>query len=434
MNSILSSVNILQWLTEVPSLIYGLQVTIAEILFICFIMPKRSLWWLRLALCAVASVAVCAFVPDLFVYDFLYLPLLIMITAVVITAFFVSSAKPNMVFFCLVATMLMQHTAECLTMVIRLLSHVVSDNWWYNVISVVCYALVYSLCIVLFRLRSKIIELKSWPILLISAVVFLGVFGIRNVFYALDIEFSSAVYIIINVYAAVCCVSLLLFLCSVNSEQHLITQNDIMEGLLKREREHYNRLVQNQDAINRKCHDLKYQLRALRENISDKEREQYLDKIEKDILIYDMIAKTGNVSLDRTLSEKYLYCTQNNIQFTYMVDAEGLEFMDSIDIYTLFGNTIDNAIECVIGYNDIDKRVISLRIFKAFGTLRIHLENYCEDSPMITDGQIETSKNDKNNHGFGLKSIRFITEKYNGYMTVTTEKKIFSLDIMIPIA
>lgn len=430
----LLAVNILQWLTEVPSFIYGLQVTVAEVLFICFIMPKRSLWWLRLALCAAASVTVCAFVPDLFFYDFLYLPLLVMIAAVVVTAFFVSSAKPNMVIFCLVATMLMQHTAECLTMVIRLLADVVSDNWGYNIISIVSYAVVYSLCMVLFRRRSKVIEIKSWSIILISAVVFLGVFGIRNVFYALDMKFSSAVYIIINVYAAVCCVSLLLFLCSVNSEQHLITQNDIMEGLLKREREHYNRLVQNQDAINRKCHDLKYQLRALRENISDKEREQYLDKIEKDILIYDTVAKTGNASLDRTLSEKCLYCTQNNIQFTYMVDAKGLEFMDSIDIYTLFGNAIDNAIECVTGYEDIDKRVISLRIFKAFGTLRIHLENYCENTPRISGGQIETSKNDKSNHGFGLKSIRFIVEKYNGYMTVTTEKQIFSLDIMISAA
>lgn len=426
--------DILRLIIENPSFIYGFQVMVAASIFIIFLLPKRKLWGLRLVLCFVAAVTASAFIPDLFLGDFLYLPLFLMIIAVGGTAFFCSTAKSNTVFFCLLATMLMQHTAECLTIVIRLAAKVSLDNLWYNIISFICYAVIYTLCIIFFRFRSNVIEIKSWYVILILAFVFFGVFSIRNIFYTFDVEFSGEVYTIVNVYAAVCCISLILFLCSANLEQHLSSRNDIMERLLRREREHYNMLVQNQNVINRKCHDLKYQLRVLRENLSDSERAEYLNKLEKDILIYDTIAKTGNISLDRTLSEKYLYCSQNSIRFTYIVDAECLDFIDAIDIYTLFGNAIDNAIECVMGYSDISKRIISLRIFKAFGTLRIHIENYCEEQPVITDGEIDTSKKDKENHGFGLKSIRFITEKYNGYMTVTVEKEIFSLDIMIPIS
>ncbi len=76
------------------------------------------------------------------------------------------------------------------------------------------------------------------------------------------------------------------------------------------------------------------------------EREKNLKELEQSIRIYDSIVKTGNEILDTLLSEKSLICEARDITIHCVIDGKKLFFMDSIDIYALFGNAIDNAIEC----------------------------------------------------------------------------------------
>ena len=75
------------------------------------------------------------------------------------------------------------------------------------------------------------------------------------------------------------------------------------------------------------------------------EREKNLKELEQSIRIYDSIVKTGNEILDTLLSEKSLICEARDITMHCVIDGKKLFFMDSIDIYALFGNAIDNAIE-----------------------------------------------------------------------------------------
>lgn len=107
--------------------------------------------------------------------------------------------------------------------------------------------------------------------------------------------------------------------------------------------------------------------------------------------------------------------------------------MNTLDIYALLGNALDNAIECVSKYEDTDKRVVSLNISAKGGFLCIQTNNYMEGELKFQDGlPVSTKVRKRENHGFGMKSMRHLTDKYGGTMCADIENGIFMLQIVIP--
>ena len=60
--------------------------------------------------------------------------------------------------------------------------------------------------------------------------------------------------------------------------------------------------------------------------------------------------------------EKGLYCQSHDIQLTCMPSGDSLDFMQVADIYALFGNALDNAMEAVSALPDDAERYIAVRI------------------------------------------------------------------------
>lgn len=186
---------------------------------------------------------------------------------------------------------------------------------------------------------------------------------------------------------------------------------------------------ENIESINRKCHNLKHQLIMLKETGQGVEFQQVISSLERDILIYDSNINTGNKSIDIIIKEKSLLCDSHNIDFTYIIDGDKLSFMHKADLYSLFGNALDNAIEAA-KQSELDKRVIILRVSGKDGICKILIENSYVTAPEIIDGLPQTTKADKANHGFGVKSIKMIVEKYNGEIDFAIENDRFSLMIL----
>ena len=105
-----------------------------------------------------------------------------------------------------------------------------------------------------------------------------------------------------------------------------------------------------------------------------------------------------------------------------------------IDLYTMLGNAIDNAIESVDHFTNEDKKVISLSVKEQGKMIYISVENYYEGTIKFHRGYPITHKKDKQNHGFGLKSIHMIAKRYGGDIRVSTQNQIFLLQIIIPIS
>ncbi len=232
-----------------------------------------------------------------------------------------------------------------------------------------------------------------------------------------------------------CVLSVLLCLCLLCLQMSMIKSKDveqemaILSHLYDEQRKHYQIRKETIDMINIKCHDFRHQIHEMGSNrgVDD----DVLKKMQELISFYDADIKTGNKSLDIILTEKNLLCCKKNIDFTCIVDGKLLSFIKDSDLYALLGNILDNAIEAVDNVPDQTKRCINFIVEKKCGAVTVCENNYYSGE-IVKDGNgvIVTKKADELRHGFGLKSIREITSRYDGIFDIDTEKDIFRLSIV----
>lgn len=302
-------------------------------------------------------------------------------------------------------------------------------------VSVVFYIASYILCywigFAFFALKirkNEDLELTNYVLLLLIAMVLIFdiVLSLFLTYHAQKNK-DNIFVVAICIYNIVCCYLVLIiqfeFFVRRKLEKELILSNQ----LRIKEREQYIIAKENVELINEKCHDLKHQIRAIGKNMVV--NEVALKKIADLINIYDSTLKTGNETLDIILTEKSLLCNKKGVNLSCIVDGKQLGFMAEDDIFSLFGNLIDNAIEAVVDLEE-DKRSIGI-IVKMVGTfLSINIHNYYKNEISFVDGLPVTTKHDKNYHGFGMRSVRRICDKYNGDMVIRTDDGVFNVNIL----
>ncbi len=206
-----------------------------------------------------------------------------------------------------------------------------------------------------------------------------------------------------------------------------------LQSILENQYAQYRMSRETVDLINRKYHDLKHQIAALRAEPDAAARNQWLDEMEADIKAYEAQNKTGSSVLDTLLTSKSLYCQKHQIDLTVVADGKQLSFLSVMDICTIFGNALDNAIECELKIENKLKRMIHLTVTGQKQFLLLQVENYCPEDLEYRGGLPVTTKKDRANHGFGLKSIQQTAKKYGGTTAVGTEDEWFVLKVLIPL-
>ena len=155
--------------------------------------------------------------------------------------------------------------------------------------------------------------------------------------------------------------------------------------------------------------------------------------MESYILRYEAENNTGNPVLDTLLTAKSLYCQQHGITLTCVADGAALDFMDTMDLCSLFGNALDNAIESTDKITDPERRLIHLSVARQKGFAAIRIENCFDGELKFEKGLPVTTKKDVLYHGFGVKSIQNAAAKYGGTATITTREGWFELRVLIPL-
>ena len=212
-------------------------------------------------------------------------------------------------------------------------------------------------------------------------------------------------------------------------QRSLQNELEIIQQMLHKEQEQYQISRETIDLINLKCHDMRYQIRTIgqRANVTP----DALQEMEEHINIYDSLYDTGSKALDIILTEKSMYCQKNGIVISCIADGEGIGFINDTDIYSLFGNLLDNAIRAVQAL-EADKRVIDLSI-RRYGSL-VSINSYnCFSGEICIKNGIPQTKGDPDYHGFGTKSMVAIVEKYGGTISFQTKDSIFNLNMLFPV-
>lgn len=283
--------------------------------------------------------------------------------------------------------------------------------------------------------KGEEFKLKNMALfVIVMMIIFVDV--VTNAFvmeYALGMESAvdeKVLRLISGVYNVFCCTLALYIQFEVAVRKNLEQELDTVKHLRYIEREQYKSSKENIELINMKCHDIKHQIASIGK--SKLMSSEYIEELNDVISIYDSAIATGNQTLDVILTEKSLLCNKNKIKFSCIVDGAKLGFMNEGDIYSLFGNLVDNAIDAVIELDE-DMRTIGIKVNVCDNELVINETNYYDKPLIYENGVLQTTKPDKKYHGFGFKSIRYICEKYNGSIFVDTHDKIFDITIKFPI-
>ena len=232
-------------------------------------------------------------------------------------------------------------------------------------------------------------------------------------------------------YDLVCCVYVLWLQRTTVYERKLYAEYVTESRLRSEQQKQFESTKYNIEVINRHSHDIKHQIAALKaDNMIDSKK---LTEIEEEINEYDTTVKTGNHDLDIILTDKAIACRAQNVNCSFMADGKVLNGMDTVDLFVLFGNALDNAIEASAEIQDESKRSISVNVHEQAGMARIEIWNYTAKKPVFVEGLPFTTKEEKEFHGYGTKSMRNIVNKYGGKILFSHEDGIYRVRILLPV-
>ena len=211
-------------------------------------------------------------------------------------------------------------------------------------------------------------------------------------------------------------------------------EKDTLHNIMEMQYKNYQLSKENIDMVNQKYHDLKHQINLLKTQSYAQagKSTSYLEKMEREIRVYETQNKTGNPILDAVLTNKALLCQNKEIELKFIVDGGALSFMEDMDVSALFGNMLDNAIESAEKQQEKQKRLIWLYVTREKQFVRIRTENYCDEKIQFKNGMPVTTKKDRRLHGYGMKSIKSTVEKYHGSVVAAQENNWFELKILLP--
>ena len=209
-------------------------------------------------------------------------------------------------------------------------------------------------------------------------------------------------------------------------------EREYLKRLLHMQGENYRMAEESVALVNQKYHDLKHQIALLRSGIDTGDGAAMLDRMENEIKAYEAQNKTGNKVLDTMLTAKTLQCQASQISLTCVADGHALDFIDPLDLSALFGNALDNAMESVMKIDDPGKRLIHVSVSRQKQFVRVRVENCYTGELHFEHGALATTKTDRKYHGYGVKSIRRIVEKYGGSTTIDVKDGWFELRILLP--
>lgn len=419
-------------------LINAAELALLDTLF-CLKLEKRHGFWLRCCLCVLLVLAYLLLTPLDKMSFLIHAPIL---AISFFYLWFCYCCEIRTLLFFGIAAYTVQRIASLLDSIAAYLapeqlSHWVGENRSVGpygfLLIILCDGLVITVSYFVLVRRLWSMELRPNTTMSVAAlaVIVLVMNQVWGMYYdIIGEEYASSPPVLIGyAWNLTCCILSLGVQFGIFGISRRDRELEITRKLIADKEQQYKLSKSTMDAINRKCHDLKYQLAAVSAGGGSRHIDEAMELVDS----FDSAIHTGNEALDTIFTEKSFYCKKHDITFVCMIDGAKLDFMDVTDQYVMFGNLIDNAIHAVRKVQDHGVRSIYINIHAENKLLLIQTENPFVGELTFSDGLPETTTGDQLNHGYGMSSIRFIAEKYHGSVNTRADNGIFYLNILIPI-
>lgn len=164
----------------------------------------------------------------------------------------------------------------------------------------------------------------------------------------------------------------------------------------------------------------------------EKEAKQYLHGMEQAVAGLFCKFSTGNPVTDVILNRKGQICEQEQIALEENFFFPSDMGIEAFDIGILLNNALDNAIEACRKMPDGAERFLAVRSYCKGRMFFLTVENSLDKGQLIEEnGELRTTKKDKDIHGIGMNNMRSCAEKYYGTIQYRIERDRFYLDIML---
>ncbi|MBP3855209.1 MAG: GHKL domain-containing protein [Ruminiclostridium sp.] len=195
----------------------------------------------------------------------------------------------------------------------------------------------------------------------------------------------------------------------------------------------YSEIVKSQyEQTRRLRHDMKQHFIVLDRLITNqkyKEAQQLITENYKSISETDVVVDVGNDFVNAILNVKLSEAKSFGICVICSVD-KSITGISSTDLCSLIGNLLDNAIEAAKQCAP-DNRSIEVNMSSSGKHFKIAVRNSIPEPVLKSNYELLTTKKDKTHHGYGIKTIKFIAEKYNGTTDFYEENSTFISQITL---
>lgn len=185
------------------------------------------------------------------------------------------------------------------------------------------------------------------------------------------------------------------------------------------------------EAVQRNYHDLKNVLLYLERSSDTEQTREYIRRVMGQIHPFEALVETGSETMDILLNEKLALCQQEKIACTVDVDGKLFDFIDPLELCTLVGNAMDNAIEACLKLPEPSARRILFRSARRGNFAMLCVRNSFDGC--MPRGAEHTTKPDAENHGYGLASIRQAAAAYGGEVSCGPQGKEYVLTMLFPL-
>lgn len=233
----------------------------------------------------------------------------------------------------------------------------------------------------------------------------------------------NVLYIISSVTVIVCVMYLVFKIFWLAHQQNLIVQQMAVQ------KNFGEQTLKGDEELRKFRHDYKNHMivvNAFLESGRTEEARQYLSTMNESINSVVSRVRTGNFVADAILNNKSVSAAAKavTIKFSGFIPPEGIA---NEDLCTILSNLIDNAIEAA--QNVSGEKIINVQANIKNGFFILSIINPTESRPKTINGRLVTTKQNKKNHGLGLKNVERALKKYGGVITTDIGDDTFSVDV-----
>lgn len=283
------------------------------------------------------------------------------------------------------------------------------------------------------HIKYKKIPKSSW--VLVTVIPFLTIFIMVTITESAtyNIDIRATFYLLLSIFGLIIAniVFYHTFMISVR-DYEISIENQLLKQNIELQKKHSIELKGLYQQIQTMRHDMKNHLISIRTLVEDENYNKVLNHINSMMEEIEMTKKfvfTNNEMFNAIINNKFSVANTKSIKTTVNIYCDIADQIEDADINILFGNLLDNAIEScekIEGYKEIN-----LLIEKKRNYLSIRIKNSIANAVLKDNPKLQTSKDDRDNHGMGIRSIKKIIQKYDGIIDFTEEGNFFICDILI---